>query len=230
MAERASVSQLHYELIRGLADRGVCPSNAELAQNLGESVTGIEHLLLELSGIHGVVLHPHVCEPWVIHPFSLTPTINWVESARRGWWAPCVWCALGVATVVGGLVQIHSRFEGEADSFTFAAIDGQVASRDEVWVHFAIPPCKAWQNVHEHCSLVLPFRTPERILDWCGRHRLPYGQAVALQQVAELARLWYGTHGKTLWHKWTIREAQEIFEKVGLSSPFWDLGAKQGNF
>src|SRR5262249_57149373 len=33
----------------------------------------------------------------------------------RGWWAPCIWCALGVAALVGEDVVIHSRIGGEAE-------------------------------------------------------------------------------------------------------------------
>ena len=29
---------------------------------------------------------------------------------------------------------------------------------EELCVHFAIHPTRAWDNVHRHCALVLPFR------------------------------------------------------------------------
>ena len=29
--------------------------------------------------MNGLVLHPHAARPWVIHPFLLTPTLNWIE-------------------------------------------------------------------------------------------------------------------------------------------------------
>jgi hypothetical protein len=227
--ERA-LSRLHHELVRGLVERLVCPSNIELANELGVSTSEVEELLRGLSDIHGVVLHPHVCEPWIIHPFSVTPTINWIEGQRGGWWAPCIWCALGVATVVGGETRIHTRLGGEAESLIVPVIDGQPAGSDELWVHFAIPPVRAWGNVHQHCSLVLPFHSPERIQAWCDRHRLPHGEAVPLDQVARLARLWYGTHGDLTWHKWTVAEAQDIFCQVGLNSRFWDLGSTSGRY
>jgi hypothetical protein len=60
----------------------------------------VEELLRSLADSHGVVLHPYACEPWVIHPFSLTPTVNWIQGERVSWWARCVWCALGVAVLV----------------------------------------------------------------------------------------------------------------------------------
>jgi len=230
MPDESALSRVHYELIRGLVERGACPANSELAHQLGVSVAEVENLLRGLSDIHGVVLHPHVCEPWIIHPFSVTPTINWIEGPRGGWWAPCVWCALGVAAVAGGQVRIHTRLGAEAEPLIISVKDGEPAGSNELWVHFAIPPARAWDNVHQHCSLVLPFRSPEEIRAWCERYRLPRGEAVPLHQVAHLARLWYGSHGDLTWHKWTIAEAQDIFHQAGLRSEFWDLGAKSGKF
>ena len=224
------LSRLHYHLIRGLIEQCACPTNSELAHQLGTPTAHIEELLQGLSDIHGVVLHPHVCEPWVIHPFSLTPTTNWIRGQRGGWWAQCVWCALGVTVLVGGETRIHTRLGGEAESLAIPVVEGQPVGFDELWVHFAIPPARAWQNVHQHCSMVLPFRSPEEIRDWCDRHRLPHGEAVPLHQVARLAQIWYGTHADPTWHKWTVAEAQAIFHQAGLHSQFWDLGATSGKF
>src|ERR1700722_6604044 len=208
MDNRSALSRLHYEIIRGIIESGGCPSNVELANRMSARLTEVEKLLRALSEIHGVVLHPHASRPWVVHPFSLTPTLNWVEAKRAGWWAPCVWCALGVATLGGGEVRVHTRFAAEGETLTVPVIDGTPIGCDDIIVHFAIPPARAWDNVHEHCSLVLPFRSPEEIRAWCERHRLPYGEAVPLQQVARLARLWYRSHGDPQWHKWTVAEAQ----------------------
>lgn len=230
MPDEPKLSRLHYELIRGMVERCACPTDSELAHQLGVTTGDIEGLLRGLSEFHGVVLHPHICRPWIIHPFSVTPTINWIEGQRGGWWAPCIWCALGVAVLVGGEVRIHTRLAAEAEPLTISVIDGQVIGSDEIWIHFAIPPARAWDNVHEHCSLVLPFRTPEEIHQWSDRHRLPHGEAVPLRRVARLAELWYGSHGSPTWHKWSIAEAQDVFQRAGLHSQFWDLGAKSGRF
>lgn len=230
MPDEQALTRVHYELVRGLVEHGACPTNSELAHLLGVDAEQVEALLQGLRDIHGVVLHPHVCEPWIVHPFSLTPTIHWIEGKPGSWWAPCVWCALGVANVVGGTTRIHTRIGGEADLLTIDVDNGEPVGGDEVWVHFAIPPARAWDNVHQHCSLVLPFRSREEIRDWCARHRLQHGQDVPLRQVAHLARRWYGSHGNPTWHKWTIAEAQDIFHRSGLTLEFWQLGSSDDKF
>jgi hypothetical protein len=230
MDNRATLSRLHYEIIHGLIESGTCPSNTELANRMSIPLIEIKELLRALSDIHGVVLHPHASRPWIVHPFSLTPTVNWIEGTRTSWWAPCVWCALGVANLVGGEVRIHTRFGAEGETLTIPVIDGTPVGLDEIVVHFAIPPARAWENVHEHCSLVLPFRSIEQIEGWCSRHGMTFGQSVPLPQVARLAKVWYGFHGDPGWHKWTVSEAQEIFHRAGLQSEFWDLDPKPGEF
>jgi hypothetical protein len=229
-SDEISTSRVHHQLVRTLIDTGSCPGRSELAQRLHIPVAQVEQLLSELSEIHGIVLHPHVCEPWLVHPFSTTPTAHWVEGPGASWWAPCIWCALGVATLVRGETRIHTRVAAEAEPVIIPVVDGQPTGLEDVWVHFAIPLARAWQNVHQHCSMVLPFRSQQDILAWCDRHRLPHGEDVPLHQVARLAQVWYGTHADANWHKWTITEAQEIFERLGLVSPFWDLGGTKGRY
>jgi hypothetical protein len=227
--QAALSSRMHHLLIRGLIETGSCPANDELARRLGMSARDVERALTDLAQIHGVVLHPHVSEPWLVHPFSTTPTMHLIKKEDRSWWAPCMWCALGVAALVTGAAQIHSRFGAETDSFVVSVFNGE-PDKNEAWIHFAIPPVRAWQNVHQHCSMVLAFRAKKEIHEWCVRHRLPHGEDVRIEQVARLAKLWYGSHADPNWHKWTIAEAQEIFQSAGLVSDFWALGSRRGSF
>jgi hypothetical protein len=230
MDNRPALSRLHYELIGGIIETGACPTNTELALRFQTTPSAIDEGLRSLADQHGVVLHPHRPAPWILHPFSLTPTLNWIEGRGRSWWAPCLWCAFGVAALVGGEVRIHSRYGAEFDTIVVPVRDGQPLGFESVVVHFAIRPARAWDNVHEHCSLVLPFRSSDEIARWSSRHNLPRGEAVPLHQVAALARVWYGSHANPDWHKWTVTEAQEIFREAGLTSAFWNLENKDGRF
>lgn len=223
--------RLHYEMIRSLKETGACATNGELAHLLDVSIVDVEEGLQELADMHGVLLHPKRREPWLIHPFSLTPAAVWIEARDRGWWSPCVWCGLGVAAVIGGEVFLNARVGGEAEAVAIRVVEGKPHGDDvNLWVHFAVPPARAWDNVHEHCSMVLPFRKPADIDAWCARHRLPKGEAVPIEQVGRMAKVWYGRHADRDWRKWTISEAQEIFRSAGLVSPFWQLGGGSGRY
>ena len=120
------------------------------------SVAQIEQLLSELAETHGVVLRPHICEPWLVHPFSTTPMAHWVEGLENNWWTPCIWCAFGVSTLVGGETRIHSRIGAESEPLVIRVVNGQPVGLEDMWIHFAIPPARAWQNVHQHCAMDLP--------------------------------------------------------------------------
>lgn len=65
---------------------------------------------------------------------------------------------------------------------------------------------------------------------WCARHRVPEGATVPLAQVADLGRAWYEHHADEDWTKWTVAQAQSIFDRVGLTGEFWRLPAADGGF
>lgn len=58
---------------------------------------------------------------------------------------------------------------------------------------------------------------------WAAAARLPMGAVVPLETLWELARLWYGDRLAPDWHRRTTAESQVIFDRVGLTDPFWRL-------
>jgi len=213
---------VHRELLLGMLEHGRAPAQDELAGRLGTSSAEIRESLLRLEANHGVVLHPGTIAPWVIHPFSTTPTSFFVEGPRRGWWAPCVWCALGIAVLAPAPVRITTRSGGESASCTIAYDEGRVSPAGLV-AHFPIPVARAWDNVHRHCACTLVFEDRVAIDAWCARHGIARGEVLALEKVAELARVWYGEHLAPEWRKPTASEARRRFESVGLTSPHWHV-------
>jgi hypothetical protein len=224
-------STIHHYLVRGLIDDGFAPDIGKLQELLEVDASTVKEALKRLEASHSIVCHPGRAVPWVIHPFSLSPTATWVQSAQRGWWAPCIWCALGVAALVGENVVIHSRVGGEAEDLDLHICDGAVRE-DSIVTHFAVPLRGAWDNVHHYCATVLPFRSEADVEAWSRRHAIPKGAVVPIAQVAELARLWYGKHAARDWKKWSVAQAREIFEQVGLAGPFWALESneEEGHF
>src|SRR5260370_40824783 len=102
MQTAAFDAEVHHAFIDPLRRTGRAPSRHEVAASLARPINEIEQALHRLSASHGVVLHPHDCEPWVIHPFSLSPTATWVQQGEQGWWAPCIWGGFGIAALAGG--------------------------------------------------------------------------------------------------------------------------------
>ncbi len=227
--DEALAGRIHHLIIRGLLDTGAAPFTGEMADALGLTAAEIEAGLKTLHEIHGLVLHPDRCEPWIVHPFALSPSATWVKGREHGWWAPCLWCAFGVAALAGGEVRVRSRLGGEDEPVEIRLRDG-VPLRDDLVVHFAIPPRSAWANVHHHCNMVLPFRNEAEIDAWSARHRLPRGQAVGLEQLGRFARAWYGRHADRDWRKWSAAEAQAIIFGAGFEGAFWTLTSQTGKF
>ena len=52
---------------------------------------------------------------------------------------------------------------------------------------------------------------------------MPKGEVVPVEQVADLARAWYGAHLDPEWVKPSAAEAQAVFEGVGLTSDHWHV-------
>jgi hypothetical protein len=53
---------------------------------------------------------------------------------------------------------------------------------------------------------------------------------VPLTTVLALAREWYGSYLDEDWRKWTLGEAQAIFDRVGLRGDAWRLPVGDGTF
>jgi len=140
-----------------------------------------------------------------------------------------MWCACGVATLVSGDATIHTRIGGEGEDVDIHVEKGRVRESD-LWVHFALPPRNAWDCVHHFCATVLPFRSPEDVRTWCDRHGIPMGAVAPIVQVMDLGREWYARHAYPDWRKWTVREAAEIFRKVGFVGDFWEIPTTEGGF
>jgi hypothetical protein len=229
MSSDALLARVHHAFIAPLQRLGRPPAYDEVRRELDLSEVELDTALHDLADRHGVVLHPHRAEPWILHPFSLSPTATWVEHGSRGWWAPCIWCACGVVALAGGNGTIHARLGGEREAVSVEVRDGQVRQSD-LLVHFAVPPREAWNNVHHFCATVLPFESDEAVVTWSQRHALPLGEVVPFPTVMALGSRWYGRHCDPDWRKWTASEAAAIFRDVGLTSSFWQLDEQADRF
>jgi hypothetical protein len=111
-------SLVHHALVDGLCRNGFAPNLLEIAKDVGATLETVERSLERLHENHGLVLHPGTRSPWIVQLFSLSPTAVAVVSEDNVWWAPCLWCATGILTLIGRDADIRCRLGGEAEDLT----------------------------------------------------------------------------------------------------------------
>jgi hypothetical protein len=224
-----TAATLHHMIVRHVVDKGFAPSREALAQRFGVTAAEMADALTALQDLHGVVLHPHTAEVWIVHPFSTAPTPFVVRQGSNLWWGNCAWCSLGIAALLGGNdVCIQTTLGAEGQPITLHIDAGKV--REALWIHFPIPMARAWDNVVFTCSTMLVFDSEAAIDAWSARHALPRGDAQPVQRAYEFAREWYGRHLDTDWRKWTAAEAQQLFARHGFHGPIWQLPSSVERF
>ena len=119
---------------------------ASISKQLGESRSAIAASLSRLAKAHMLVLQPESGEVLMAIPFSAVPTAFRVQSERLGWWANCIWDAMGVCamTQVDGTILTSCPDCGEAMSLT---IQGSQQKPAQGIVHFAVPAAHWWDDV-----------------------------------------------------------------------------------
>jgi len=220
---------LHHAILSHLVRDGYAPSRTALARQFDTNLDEIHRALHVLADAHGVVLHPHAPDVWIVHPFSTAPTAFAVRRGSRVWWANCAWCALGAAALLGGDgITIETTIGGEGQPVTIHVDNQRV--REALFVHFPVPMTLAWDNVIYTCSTMLVFERAQDVDAWSRRHAIPRGDVQPIQRIYDFAAVWYGRHLDPGWTKWTVGEAHEIFTRFGLTGPIWDLAPATDRF
>ena len=234
-------SLIHYHILQYILSTGHAPNMEQLSIECDLSTEQTLSSIKRLEGSHGLVLHSNSDPPniWVIHPFSLTPTLFWVESLNpkhkdgnnrnKGFWAPCIWCASGVAHLIGGNANIHTKLGGEKQNIIIKVRNDKIIGNDleikQLYGHFGISVMNAWDNVHHFCGIALVFDNKQNIKNWCKTHGYDetYGHITEIENIYNLGKIWYGKHTNRNWVKWTLKQAKEIFNKTGFTHPIWKL-------
>jgi hypothetical protein len=207
-------------LTRTIAERGKAPSNAELAIIAGVAVTAVEQSLRRLHDSRSLLLHPHKCEPWLVHPFALAAGGCWVSTPARGYWANCLYCGLGIAAATNLDARIVTRLGGEATTVTHRVEQGRLLDTEGVF-HLSTPAAQWWDNIVYACASFQPFADEADIDPWCERHGMPRGATMSLEMLWRFASDWYGGYLEIPWHKRTPDEVRALFAAHGLTGPFW---------
>jgi hypothetical protein len=65
------------------------------------------------------------------------------------------------------------------------------------------------------------FRSEEHVDHWCSTRQLPKRPLVTLPQLWQLAVSWYGNRLTPEARRPIGAEVREIFDRIGLTDPFW---------
>jgi hypothetical protein len=68
---------------------------------------------------------------------------------------------------------------------------------------------------------MLLFRSEAQVQEWCATWQVKRGQVLPLSQVWELSKAWYADRMHPDFRGRTPDKVVQIFESVGLISPFW---------
>jgi len=69
---------------------------------------------------------------------------------------------------------------------------------------------------------MLLFRSEEHVDRWCAVRGLPRRPVVSLDQLWQLAVAWYSNRLTPEARRPMGAEVREIFQRLGLTDPFWD--------
>jgi hypothetical protein len=214
--------QVRGALTRRIAALGHAPPNEELAAELGLTLDLVEASLRRLHGAHALLLHPDTSRPWVVHPFALSAGSCWVQTARRGYWANCLYCGLGMVAALKSDAVITTRLGGEGETVRYVVENGMPQESSDVF-HLSTPVAKWWDNVIFACASFQPFRSEAEIDGWCARHALPKGAILPIPALWRFAGDWYGHYLEPDWRKRTADEARALFRRHNLSGAFWSV-------
>jgi len=209
-------------LARMIAARGHAPALPALAEAAGGSVEAVEAALRRLHEGHALLLHQHTSEPWVVHPFALSPGGCWVETPARGYWANCLYCGFGIAAALGSDATLTARLGGEAVTATWRVRDGRLLDTNGIF-HLSTPVAQWWDNVIFACASFQPFADEADVAPWCARHAMPRGATMSLDALWRFASDWYGGCLQEPWRKRTPAEVRALFDAHGLTGPFWKI-------
>jgi hypothetical protein len=209
-------------LTRLIATRGHAPSLPDLAEEAGLTIAEIEESLQRLHDAHALLLHPHRCEPWAVHPFALSPGSCWVETKERGYWANCLYCALGIAAALKSDAWITTRFGGEAETIRYRVEDGRLLDAEGVF-HLSTPARFWWDNVVHACASFQPFACEAEVDPWCRRHAMPRGHVMRLDTLWRFASDWYGAYLEEPWRMRSAGDTRRLLDAHGLTGDFWSL-------
>jgi len=135
------------DVYRTIAETAKVPGAAEVAGSLGASV---EEVLAAFGRLHAKrLLVPEPGDPARIRmapPFSGVPTPFLVRVGDKGYYANCVWDALGVAAALHADAVVEAS-DGATGEPMRIAVEGGRPLPEPCVAHFAVPAARWWEDI-----------------------------------------------------------------------------------
>ena len=134
-------------LYQTIAETTRVPDAAELAGELGSNVALVEEAFRSLSGRRLLVLEPGTSSRVrMAPPFSAVETPFLVRVEEKGYYANCVWDALGIPAALHRDARVLA-----SDAHTDEPLDLEVRGGKPVArpcaIHFAVPAAQWWDDI-----------------------------------------------------------------------------------
>ena len=137
-------NELRVELYRYIVEHQRVPTRAELAAQLGITLTQTETALRQLAEAHALVLQPSG-EVLMANPFSAVPTGFAVRVGGKQWWGNCIWDSLGIIAALGGEGEVETSCACCGLASPVRVASGQVQGAGIA--HFAVPARHWWDDI-----------------------------------------------------------------------------------
>jgi hypothetical protein len=217
------LEDLRLVVYRAFAANGQVPTNAVLADALGETENDVLDALRGLAAARHVVLDD-AGRVLMAHPFSAVPLGFSVMGQTTLWWGGCAWDAFAIPHLVAEEpdVLVATRCPGCDAALAWTVQKDAPPTGDEV-AHFLVPVRQMWTDVVYTCGHQRLFCSSECVDDWLRRHHLERGFQMDLTRLWRLAQHWYDGRLDRDYVRRDPAESSAYFRAVGLDGPFWTV-------
>ena len=102
--------------------------------------------LQRLADLHILVLQQNTSEVLRAAPFWAVPTAFHVQSAKRSWWASCVWDALAIPLMLRRDARVTTACACCDSAMELIVHKGGLLGTKGV-IHFAVPASRWYENI-----------------------------------------------------------------------------------
>ena len=130
-----------------VADSGVPPTSAEIAERFQITRNAARQRLLTLGATKRIVYSHPTGEIWMSGPFSALPTRFRVHGPSVTWWANCAWDMLGIPASLGISARVETSCSCCEEPVTIEVDAESGALSEDGIVHILLPARRWYEDI-----------------------------------------------------------------------------------